>query len=150
VAVSREIHRLVVHTSDSPDDRDIGFTEIDLWHKERFSGVVVGGIRIYCGYHFVIRRDGTIEIGRPESVVGAHVAGHNKDSIGICWIGRTQMDPRQREALLTLLDSLMRKYALSVKSVYGHRELAQGKTCPNIDMDGLRYDLQVRQIGGLT
>lgn len=36
------------------------------------------------GYHFVIRKDGTIERGRPLSVVGAHAQGDNLHTIGIC------------------------------------------------------------------
>jgi hypothetical protein len=147
---ARRIDALIVHCSDSPDERDIGRAEIEEWHRTRFAGVDIDGVRVHVGYHYIIRRDGTVEVGRPEKYVGAHVAGHNANSIGICWIGRSHIDPRQKEALLTLLYALMNKYALTEKKVYGHKEFNPGKTCPNLDMNSIRYDLQVRQTGGLT
>ena len=39
------------------------------------------------GYHFVIQRNGEVDEGRPIEQTGAHVKGHNHDSIGICYIG---------------------------------------------------------------
>jgi N-acetyl-anhydromuramyl-L-alanine amidase AmpD len=38
-------------------------------------------------YHYVIRRDGSIEQGRPEWQIGAHCVNHNAHSIGICYEG---------------------------------------------------------------
>lgn len=146
--MGRRVNKIVVHCSDSPDGRDDSMMDIDRWHQERgFSGVTVISAgkkhQIYCGYHFVIRIDGTIETGRPESFVGAHVQGSNANSIGVCWIGRHKMSDEARESVLTLLNQLITKYALSISDVYGHCELAKGKTCPNIDMDSLRGDLSI-------
>lgn len=39
------------------------------------------------GYHYVIRRDGSIEKGRPDDMVGAHTSGQNANSLGICYEG---------------------------------------------------------------
>ncbi|MDO5643861.1 MAG: N-acetylmuramoyl-L-alanine amidase [Paracoccus sp. (in: a-proteobacteria)] len=75
----RAILKNVHHYSATYPDQDIGVAEIREMHRKR-------GWRD-VGYHYVIRRDGTIERGRPESKVGAHVAGHNATSIGICCIG---------------------------------------------------------------
>ena len=62
----------------------ISYVDIANWHKERkFS--VTGGT--YCGYHYVIDLDGTIEIGKPIDLVGCHCKASNADSIGICYIG---------------------------------------------------------------
>ena len=44
------------------------------------------------GYHFVIRKDGTIERGRPLSVVGAHAQGDNLHTIGICMAGNFEKE----------------------------------------------------------
>lgn len=144
----RQINKIVVHCSDSPDGRDDRMMDIDRWHKERgFGGVPVasgGKTRlVYCGYHFVICIDGTVEIGRPESAVGAHVKGHNAKSIGVCWIGRKKIGVDQRDALLTILNSLMNKYGLMPTAIFGHKELDPGKTCPNLDMSDLRGDLEI-------
>ena len=47
------------------------------------------------GYHKIILRDGTIENGRPEYWMGAHVKGKNNKSLGVCLIGRNQFTNRQ-------------------------------------------------------
>lgn len=74
----RVIEYIVYHTS-ATADQDIGAKEIREWHKAR-------GWRD-IGYHFVIRRDGSIEKGRPLNQIGAHVRGYNSRSIGICMVG---------------------------------------------------------------
>jgi N-acetylmuramoyl-L-alanine amidase len=114
---------------------DIGAKEIRQWHKER------GWADI--GYHYVIRRDGTVEKGRAEAKVGAHVAGHNKDSIGICLVGgideRTlspedNYTPEQWEALENLLHKLVQKYPDA--NVIGHRDFpGVAKACPCFDAE---------------
>lgn len=53
--------------------------EIRNWHRAR-------GWRD-IGYHWIIGRDGSMLPGRPETEVGAHVAGRNSGTIGICLIG---------------------------------------------------------------
>ena len=58
--------------------------EIDRWHRER------GWLKI--GYHFVIKRDGTIEEGRHVDEVGAHAKGHNSTSVSVCMIGGVAED----------------------------------------------------------
>jgi hypothetical protein len=92
----------------------ISYVDIANWHKERkFSAT--GGT--YCGYHYVIDLDGTIEIGKPIDLVGCHCKASNADSIGICYIGGKSADgkehedtrtPEQKEALLSLLRQLKR------------------------------------------
>lgn len=39
------------------------------------------------GYHFYVRKDGTVYVGRPIDVIGAHATGFNNNSIGICFEG---------------------------------------------------------------
>lgn len=115
---------------------DIGVDEIRKWHKARGWSDV--------GYHFVIRRDGLIEVGRELSKTGAHVKGHNTGSIGICLVGGTEPDGQtpeanfeavQMEALDRLLHHLTRQFDLSDADVYGHRD-APGvtKACPAFDV----------------
>jgi N-acetylmuramoyl-L-alanine amidase len=81
----RKINRIFVHCSDTPTGRDVSAADIKRWHTDpKPKG---NGWRD-IGYSHVIRIDGTIELGRPVEQVGAHVAGHNSDSIGICLVGR--------------------------------------------------------------
>lgn len=70
---------VVWHCSATRPSSNIGAKEIDQWHKDRGWGGI--------GYALVIRRDGTIEAGRPLDEAGAHVAGYNDRSIGIVMVG---------------------------------------------------------------
>jgi hypothetical protein len=70
---------IVVHCSATGPAADIGVAQITQWHKQRGFDTV--------GYHYVIRRNGTLETGRRESEIGAHVRGHNANSIGVCLAG---------------------------------------------------------------
>lgn len=115
---------------------DIGKKEIDQWHRQRGFFNAETGLAI--GYHFVIRRDGTIEEGRPVSVVGAHTQGHNSNSIGICLVGGVKADRKTAEcnftedqwfALENLLRELMADYKLKPSQIHGHNEFAK-KDCP--------------------
>jgi N-acetylmuramoyl-L-alanine amidase len=130
----RKITTLVIHCSATRPSLDIGAGTIDRWHKEMgWAGI---------GYHWVIRRNGLIEPGRPEERVGSHVRGHNAHSIGICLIGGVGADgkpeanftPAQYESLAGLLKRLRVKYP-GVR-ICGHRDLSpdlngDGKITPN-------------------
>lgn len=87
------------------------------------------------GYHYVIRRDGKVEFGRPTNKPGAHVRGHNAHSIAICLVGG--LDPKgkaednfteaQYESLYDLLNMLDYPRA----EILGHRDLS-----PDLNKDG--------------
>lgn len=126
------INKIVIHCADTFADMDIGAKEIDQWHRQR------GWSQI--GYHYVIRRSGEIEKGRPESKPGAHVAGHNTGSIGICLVGgkaRGRENPcnftrQQWTALENLVRILTIEYPQA--DVLGHTDLDAGKTCPTFNV----------------
>ena len=60
---------IVVHCSQTRPSQKIGAKEIDRWHRER------GWLKI--GYARVIKRDGTIEQGRADDELQAHVKNYN-------------------------------------------------------------------------
>lgn len=128
----RTIRRHIIHASATPNHRDHGVVDIRRWHKEK-------GWRD-IGYHFVIRRDGRIETGRPIEQAGAHVAGHNADSIGTCLIGAgvafTDFTPAQLDALRGLHDGLASRFPNL--TLHGHRELTKSKSCPGFNITELR------------
>lgn len=135
----RTIDALVVHCSDSPDELGhVDVNEIRRWHTDP---PPLGRGWDDIGYHYVIKRDGTIETGRMESVVGAHAEGYNARTVGVCWVGRHEPSPEQRAAMLRLLRDLMSRYKVSTARVFGHCELNPQKTCPNIDLTELRSAL---------
>lgn len=133
----REIKRIIIHCSATPPDLDIGAAEIRAWHTAPgWQGAPNGWSDI--GYHFVIRRDGLVEPGRPVERVGAHVKGHNADSIGICLVGGVDAAGRaqgnftlvQWGALQALTTGLAAEHGASV---HGHNEFA-AKACPSFDV----------------
>ena len=104
------------------------------------------------GYHFVIRKDGSIEAGRAENEVGAHCRADrmNYRSIGICLSGHhdhESLQGMQRSSLFHLCLKLMDRYEISPDNVIGHREAGANKTCPGklVDMDKIRKSLQQLQ-----
>lgn len=116
---------IVVHCSATGPTADIGVAQITQWHKQRGFDTV--------GYHYVIRRNGTVETGRRESEIGAHVRGHNANSIGVCLAGgvdargkpENNFTPRQFSALETLLRELKGRYPHA--RILGHRDLSPDK-----------------------
>lgn len=128
----RDIRHIIIHCADTPPQMDIGVAEIREWHLARkFTDV---------GYHYVIRRSGEVEKGRQEDQIGAHVQGHNHDSIGICLVGgmntsKTGPDcnftQHQWSALKALVAGLTVAYPQA--KVSGHRDHTVAKTCPNFD-----------------
>lgn len=128
----RHIDTLVIHCSATPEGRAVSVDTIRKWHMEDrgFNDI---------GYHFVVGLDGAVWRGRPVSQVGAHVYGHNKTSIGICYVGGVTNDgrlapkdtrtPEQKAALQGLLTSLSLEYP--IKRILGHRDFAGvAKACP--------------------
>jgi N-acetylmuramoyl-L-alanine amidase len=119
------IHYLVVHCSDTPDDDHLDATDIHKMHL----GFGWDGI----GYHAVVTRNGTIERGRPEYWVGAHVYGHNSESLGVCLIGRSDFTPAQIDSLILILREWKSRYPQA--EIRGHCDFDNTeKTCPNFDV----------------
>ena len=144
----KDVKKIILHCSASQDSLDIGSREIKILHmldkrqKVEWNGTMVNGKGwTDIGYHYVIRRSGMVERGRPLDKMGAHVRGHNNDSIGICWIGLNDMTTKQLRSLKVIVKTLMMKYNLDIDDVFGHYEFDSGKTCPNIDMNKFRAEL---------
>jgi hypothetical protein len=124
---------LVVHCSATKPVQDIGRKEINEWHsKQGWDGI---------GYHFVIRRDGSIETGRHLAAIGSHVKGHNAASVGVCLVGgldehgasQNNFTARQFDTLDVLLQSLFLTYPAA--QLRGHRDFpGVTKACPCFDV----------------
>ena len=75
----REVRLLIIHCSATRYDRDFPVEALRASHKARgFADI---------GYHFYITRDGYLHRCRPVNQIGAHAAGWNDRSIGICYEG---------------------------------------------------------------
>jgi len=132
--MGRTINKFVVHCAATKPSMDIGVEQIRDWHKN-------GRGWSDIGYHWVIRRDGTVEPGRNEATPGAHVRGHNQDSIGICLVGGLNEDTlapennftaRQFDSLKVLIEALWQRHPRA--GVFGHNEFNPNKACPCFDV----------------
>lgn len=136
----REINKIIIHCAATTPSMDIGFKEINSWHQKKgYFCTLPDGKMIFCGYHYIIRRDGVVQIGRPLEKAGAHAVGHNTDSIGICLVGGLSEKNRpecnftkdQWEQLNVLVGNLEKQFK-GVK-IIGHSEVAN-KACPCFDV----------------
>jgi N-acetylmuramoyl-L-alanine amidase len=114
----RTINLIVIHCTATREGQFVNAAEINRWHKAKgWAGI---------GYHHVIQLD------------GAHVEGHNANSIGVVYVGgvaangQTPKDtrtPDQKLALASLVKTLKVKYPRA--RVCGHRDLS-----PDLNHDG--------------
>jgi N-acetyl-anhydromuramyl-L-alanine amidase AmpD len=128
----RDIEKIIIHCAATRPSADVSAKDIDQWHRAR------GFLKI--GYHHVIRRDGTIEMGSPITEAGAHAKRHTKTSIGICMVGGVMDDGKTPDANFTrhqwaALDRLVAEYEEQYPDakIIGHREVSP-KACPSFDV----------------
>lgn len=133
MAKRKQTNYIVVHCSATRPKQDIDAKEIDRWHRQ------FGWSRI--GYSHVIKRDGTVEVGRGADEVGAHVKGYNAESLGICMVGGINDDgdpennytDEQWQALKNTVTLLLEQYPNA--TVQGHRDFPNvKKACPCFDV----------------
>ena len=126
----RIISLIIIHCSAVRPDQTSSAAQIDTWHRRD------NHWKFGIGYHYVVRRDGQIEPGRPEYMVGAHCLNHNAHSIGVCYEGGLDIrgqpaDTRteaQKASLRRLLEELHKRYPKAL--IVGHRDLDPTKECP--------------------
>ena len=124
---------LVLHCSASRCDQDYSVEQLRYDHKAR------GFYDI--GYHFYIRKDGTMTQHRKLLEVGAHARPYNRCSIGICYEGGLDehgkpcntMTAEQETRLVDLFRNL--KILFPKAKIVGHRDLpgTTPKECPCLD-----------------
>lgn len=126
---------IAIHCSATSEKQNFGAADIDKWHRSKGWACI--------GYHYVIKRDGTLEEGRKETQIGAHVADWNAVSLGICLIGGIDADDHtkaednytdaQWETLKKLLKELKVRYPKA--KIQGHRDFPHvAKACPCFDV----------------
>ena len=135
----REIKQLIIHCSATPASLDIGAHDISQMHKKQGWSDI--------GYHYVIRRNGKVEIGRDldkdgdiDEETGAHAFGWNANSIGICLVGgvnskgqgEANFTKEQMIALAAFLVAKREEYPGAL--VIGHRDTGAKKDCPSFDV----------------
>jgi N-acetyl-anhydromuramyl-L-alanine amidase AmpD len=140
----RTIDKIILHCSASPNGKDFDVKDCDNWHLERgfrrkeTERLLFNPHLFAVGYHYWIKIDGTIQSGRQVSEVGAHCAGLNSTSIGLCMVGTDKFTTFQWSALEELVRMLGLTYP-GINNVIGHYQtptgIAQGKKCPEFDVE---------------
>ena len=128
-----EVQYIVIHYSDTAVSNSYTIQDFNEWHVQR-------GWKC-CGYHYVVRPDGTIMIGRPIELQGAHCVadGMNKKSVGICYVGGRNSagaikDTRtyaQKISIAFLISYLVRRFP-NIVAVLGHNDAAS-TWCPGFN-----------------
>tara|TARA_R110000822_G_scaffold60323_4_gene150394 strand:+ start:500 stop:913 length:414 start_codon:yes stop_codon:yes gene_type:complete len=129
--MARQVNKIIVHCTATPEGRDVTVDEIRRWHVEERNWSDIG-------YHWIVTLNGTLERGRPEHIQGAHAKGFNKNSVGLCYVGgvdkdMTPKDTRtkgQKETLKCILEDLKDRYPNA--EIIGHRDVSS-KACPSFD-----------------
>jgi len=134
----KETSYVIIHSSHTAPKENLDVKDLDTEHRKKglFS----------CAFHYVIKRDGTVQEGRDILLSGVHVEGNpditNKNSIGVCLIGGKSVENKadcnytfkQYTSLVNLVKELKQQYAVSV---LGHRDVANSVLCPNFDVSEL-------------
>ena len=126
-----ETNYIVIHSSNTKPNADISIRDVDEWHRK--SGL------LKVGYHFFIRREGLIDVGRSPNEIGAHTKEHDVDSVSVCLAGglntrgvtAPDYSKGQLESLFVLIKTL--KYMYSDAKIVGHRDLSETE-CPSFDV----------------
>ena len=122
---------IIIHCSATKGSANTDIKDVDRWHRAL-------GWRM-VGYHFFIKRDGTVQKGRDLMDGGAHAVNYNEKSIGICMAGGLKEDGTTPEANYTpaqwsALEGLVKDMAQQFPGakVIGHNDVA-AKACPCFD-----------------
>lgn len=132
----RTINLIVIHCSATPQGQQVTVYDIDRWHAERGFQRQPQAVAAFnpalkhIGYHYVIDLKGEAYTGRGVDEIGAHVAGHNANSIGICMVGMKRFTAAQWAALRKLVIQLQANYPGA--RICGHRDLS-----PDLNGDGV-------------
>lgn len=82
------------------------------------------------GYHKLIGIGGEVWDGRPEHVAGAHIKGHNSESLAVCYVGGIDSDGNptdtrnsdQKQALENVLRAWRSRFPAAI--IRGHRDMS--------------------------
>jgi N-acetylmuramoyl-L-alanine amidase len=129
----RSIDTIILHYTATPPGMDIGVNEVRQWHVEERGWSDIG-------YHYLIRIDGTIEVGRPLEDIGAHCEGHNECSVGVAYVGGLDENGNSRDTRTALQHMSIEVLTATLRALFGpvpllgHREMEGAATeCPGFD-----------------
>jgi len=125
----RDIDTVIIHCSATPPSMDISANEIRHWHVNDNGWSDIG-------YHYVIKRNGELEIGRSLSDIGAHAKGYNKTSIGVCLVGGANIHGEPSDNFTPEQMSTLKMITVIYRhhNIIGHNEVDEKKACPSFNV----------------
>lgn len=159
---------IIIHHSDSTDSYKLDTPSIRAYHmsfrwnyqpvsEQRFNELLISNPNdhfekpdIDLAYHIMLEKVGEdyqIIKGRNLKLQGAHTIGRNQDSIGICMVGRFDVNPPTIGHWILLKKTcmdLMEYFNISVDNIFPHRFFNSNKTCPGrqISITQLQDDIR--------
>ena len=133
---------IILHHSLTSDGQTVSWNAIRKYHVETNHWQTIGyqlGLEL-IGDHYEIL------MGRMLNQQGAHCVAHNRDSVGICFVGNFDLTPvpvAQWDMGIHLVRSLCDIFHIPFANIRGHRDF-DPKTCPGklFDVDQFRLDVQ--------
>jgi N-acetylmuramoyl-L-alanine amidase len=142
VRMTREVSEVIIHASETYTNANIGAEEIQLRHND------AGHLGIQ--YHFVIRRDGTMQRGLPVDNVAqaSDINRHKFNCIDVCLVGGVNVPSEADNPLLNLsassftisqmktLETLLELFYQTVPGgqVLGHNDIDISSQDPYFDV----------------
>ena len=142
MAIFRPISEVIIHATETAENKNIGSIEINNIHKQLGHDGIV--------YHYVIRRDGRLQRGRPADVESKHTAkeSHNQFSLSIALVGGINLptgdvnplDNRSETAFTreqyTTLERFLEAFFVKVPGglVFGHNDIEIDELDPYFDV----------------
>lgn len=125
-APKRNVATVFIHCSADDHPQNDNAQTMEAWHNARgFKGI---------GYHFFIKKDGTIQYGRSVELIPAAQEGYNTGSVAICCHGlRKELFTEQQKKSLNMLCNDINKAHGGKLFFRGHYEVEKNKTCPVFD-----------------
>jgi len=123
---NRAVHSVFLHCSASDLPEHDSVDVIEDWHKQRgWDGI---------GYHYFIKKDGTIQVGRDLEKIPIAQSGHNTGSIAICLHGlkKEKFTNDQYNSVVSVCSAIRGQYMPQKIKFRGHCEVSS-KTCPVFD-----------------
>ena len=142
MSISRKISEVIIHATETAENKNIGSIEINNIHKQlKHDGIV---------YHYVIRRDGRLQRGRPADRISEHTAkeSHNNFSLSVALVGGINLptgdvnplDNRSETAFTreqyTTLERFLEAFFVKVPGglVFGHNDIEIDELDPYFDV----------------
>ena len=125
----RRITDIVIHCTATTPYNDLSADDLRRMHKRQGWSDI--------GYHYVVRLNGMVELGRDVDLIGAHVSGHNAHSIGVVYVGGLDRYGKAKDTRTDLQKAALLSLLLELRDLYpdakisGHRDFS-----PDLDGDG--------------